>query len=216
MLMVTQLAGFDAGFRTLSTLSQVLSATSAASTITLPGGILASDLIVLLDYATNSSGLPTSVTPVGFTNLTNTPQTGGIRRVMVSAKIADGTEGGTSITGMNGTSQNRKGCLIFRGDAPPATVTGGGGTFEFTLNAPTNQAQNVSGFAVPVVVLAMYASTGSVTTRGMSPAKDGEISQVSNQWYLAWKIYNTSPANTTISQSDDGSNGMFSSFFQAT
>lgn len=215
MLLVNQFSGFASlGRRVLSSLTQIGSATAATSAITLPSGIQQGDLIILLDFATSGS-VPTAVTPTGFTNLQNVSD-GSVRRFMVSYKIADGTESSTSVTGMNGSSQNRKGVLTFRGNTFPVSATGAGGTQETSLNAPATQNQNVSGFTTPLIILAMYASNGSVTTRGFSTTKDGEISQVSNQWYLAWKTYNASPANTALTQSDDGTNTLFSCYVQVT
>ncbi len=210
MLMVTQLCGFMSGLKKLTTLSQVLSSVSTASTITTPASILAGDLIILIDHAVHSSA-PTVVTPSGYTNIVNTLS--GNDRVLVSYKISDGSDSSVSLTGMNGATLNRKAVLVFRGDNAPVVVTGG--TYEVTLSAPTNQVQNVAGFTTPVVVLALWGSTGSITTRGMSPAKDGEVNVASNLSYAGWKIYNASPSSTTVSQTDTGTNRLFSCYFQA-
>lgn len=60
-----------------------------------------------------------------------------------------------------------------------------------------------SGGVSPLIVVASYRTTfNSVDPRSMSPAKDGEIS--SGQFWLAYKIYSSGPADVTVDMEQDG------------
>jgi len=215
MLRLNQLIGFGVAQAVLTSITQALSATSTASTITAPSGIQAGDLIVLLDKAANSFlTAPTAVTPTGFTNASNV--TSAITRQMLSWKKADGTEGGTSITGMNGSANNTKIIYVFRGNIAATTVTPSTVNGQATSAAPTNQNVAASGGTAPLVIVAGYGcASGTIIARGFSPAKDGEIEQASTgDLWLAYKIYNSSPADVTISMGDFGTNFLQSMYIQ--
>jgi hypothetical protein len=199
------------------TLTQVLSATSTASTIAVPGGVIPGDLIVLWDASANASGAPASVVPGGFTNIVENSVggTGGLRCI-ISAKIAVGTEGGTNLTGLNGSVNRPKDLYVFRGSSPLTAFLAVDPASEVTQNNPAAQVVNASGGTPPLIVIAGYycGQTASVDPRSFSPAKDGEINATAYS-YLAYKIYNTSPADVTVDQDDEtGSNQLASCYIQ--
>lgn len=189
----------------ITSLTQVLSATSTASTITQPVGIQAGDLLVLLDMAT-SVGNPTSVTPTGWTTPSGGDLSdGGFDRQMISYKLADGSEGGVSITGMSGGINTQKALYVFRGDKPITSLTISTVNNQITSGDPAAQNVAASGGTAPLVVLGCYgAENSAVTPRTMTPAKDGEING-STFAYLAYKIYNSAPADVTVDKDDDTS-----------
>lgn len=184
--------------------------TSSAQTITGPADIAAGDLLVLYDMAVDSPA-PSAVVPTDFTIVTNVSDS--ILRGIISYKIADGSEASASLTGMNGATQNRKALYVFRGDVAINTVspqsvnqpapTGGD---------PTAQSVTAGSGAVPLVVIAGYGSSGIIDPRTFSTTKDGEINPNTNM-YLAYKIYNSSPANTTIDMADEGVSNNLHSFY---
>jgi hypothetical protein len=186
----------------LTSLSQVLSATSLAATITVPAGVQGGDLLVLLDNALGAT-VPATVIPTGFTSIGNIND-GGQARQILSYKIADGSEASTSITGMDSTSET-KALYVFRGDAPitsasPASVNG-----EATTGNPVSQTVTSGSGLAPLIVIGGYGANVAVSPRTMSPAKDGEINP-STVMYLAYKIYNLSPSDVSVDMDDEGIN----------
>lgn len=191
-------------------IAQVLSATSTGSTINFPGGIQAGDLIVLCDMA-ESGAAPTAVTPSGFSVIAN--NTTGIRRMMLTYKKADGTESG-ALTGMNGSSNNAKVMVIFRGTGAAATITSHDHDgFADGGDPPAQTITSGSGLA-PLVAIAGYGNSSAVTARPFSPAKDGEVGSSGDRCYVAWKIYNTGPSDITVDQTDIGQPFVATCYFQ--
>lgn len=188
---------------------------SSSAAITVPSGVQAGDLLVLQDFALHSGGVPTAVTPTGWTNIVDT--SGTPARLMISYKLADGSEGGTSVTGM-GDASNMKCLYIFRGDAPATLLTASTPNQQNTGSNPSSQTVSASGQTTPLVIIGGYAAVaGTVSPRTFSPAKDGEIEQtsvalLSADTWLAYKIYNSSPANVSVDM-DDESNNYLASFY---
>lgn len=98
-------------------------ATSTSSTIVAPADVRSGDLIVLYDAPSYPSGSPSGTPPTGFTTLASVAFGGWSNGIILSAKVADGTEGGTTITGMNGTTSNAKVLYVFRGNSRINTFT---------------------------------------------------------------------------------------------
>lgn len=77
-----------------------------STTITQPTGVVSGDLLLVFNIAINntSATAPTAVTPSGYTNIYNITRSSAStgQRMTFYYKIADGTESGASITGMNG------------------------------------------------------------------------------------------------------------------
>jgi hypothetical protein len=210
--------GLYGGEDTLTTLTQVLSATAEDSTtIAAPMGIQAGDLILLFDYASASKGDPSLVTPSGFTAVVsdlNSPAAN-----VVSYKIATGSEGGTNITGMvddGSAAFATKLLYVFRGNVPIVSITATDTATQSTSGDPGDQTANASTETPPLIVFGTYGClSAAVDPRSFSPAKDGELSAGhgpgDGEAWLAYKIYNSGPANVTIGMSDEGSFNSLSS-----
>lgn len=170
--------------------------TSNVTTITAPADIQVGDFLILADFAELGDG----AIPAGFTSLKNNVSGTGLRQIL-SGKIADGTEGGTSLSGQ-GSGNNgvrRKVMAVFRPDVPATTFTLGDPHGEVTVTDPADQIVAASAGAGPLIVLAAYGTfDGTVDPRSMSPAKDGEVSDAGSGLYLAWKIYDSAPADVTV------------------
>lgn len=221
MLMVNQLVGFGSAVVAARRLEFLDSATSTAATITCPAGVIAGDLLVLYDVAYRGSGiLPTLVTPTGFTSITNDTGLSNDTRFNTSYKIAIGTEGGTSITGMNALNNNDKMLVAFRPTTPIASVAVGSTAFQKTANDPTAQVVTSAGGTPPLVVFGQYSTwNATLSPRSFTPSKDSEISSISNavrfnNW-LAWKIYNSGLQNVTVDMDDEGVENYLGSFYLA-
>jgi hypothetical protein len=211
MLMVNQLIGFGVGGApALASVSQPASATSTGETIDWPS-VQAGDMAILFDFATNGVGTPPSVTPSGFTNMCDAGAA--TTRGMTSFKRCTGAESG-SLTGMNGTADDRKAMVILRGNVPFATITGADGeNGAIGSGDPSAITVNASSGTPPLLVIGAYRSTGAVDPRTFSTTKDGEVSFHSNAMYIAWKLYLASPADTNIDMDDEGSNNLVQGFY---
>lgn len=188
------------------------SATSTASTIVAPSGIVAGDLLVLYDNAANISGFPTAVIPTGFDSPAIINQTGGSasnRRCIVSKKIANGTEAGATITGMDGTLLDAKILVVFSTNGA-TNSTAFDSVIQITQGDPTIQTIDSSIGSPPLISLGFLRNEGGGGGT-MSPTQDGIVGSGTHQGY--YKIYNSSPADVTFDTGDGGNNNMLMSFY---
>lgn len=195
-------------------LSFVGSNTSTAASVSVSGLVSAGDAIVLFDIAINAGDAPALVTPGGFTNIYSTSSASPGHRIAGCYKIADGTE--TTLTGMAGDLAAAKIATIFRGSSAIAAIAIGDIAAESTNGNPASQTCNASGGATPLIVFGSYDSGGSVDPRTFSPAADAEIA-VFTFFFAKYKIYNSTPQDTTIDMDDEGvANGLASFYMEAT
>lgn len=196
-------------------------ATSSAETITAPADIQAGDLLVLYDrgYGASGSGLPATVVPSGFSVAANTTYSDAVNliyvRQIISCKIADGSEASASLSGMPDAEPGTdpyKILLVFRPDVPAASFAVNDASGEATIGNPAAQTITASGGDGPLVVLGAYStvSGGTVDPRTFTvaavAAKDGEVN-VSTHSYLAWKIYDSAPADVVVDMEDENAGG---------
>jgi Concanavalin A-like lectin/glucanases superfamily len=177
------------------------SATSTASTITIPATAATGDYAVLFDVSTTT----TNTIPSGWTSIVGTTTTG--IRTNVSYKRLLSGDPNTSVTGMAGTT--RKIMLIVKGDTDLLSVSLSTPGSQATTATPTNQTISSTGQVTPTIFFAVYAATGSISTRGWTGGSPTEYSSVSTSGiYVKALTYgqNTTPANATISMSDGGTN----------
>ncbi len=242
MLRVNQLSGFGVriaaipdtvAFQTSST-RETESLVQGSTTLTLPAGIQAGDLIVVLDVVMGNT-VPSAVTPSGFTLALNTSfsNTTSVRSVLLY-KIAAGTESSTNITLMtarvddNGDPPVQGECAVriaavFRGSSAITGVTVASTNAQGTSGNPTAQTVTASGGTPPLIVFGVYEDAvvnngeiaGAVGTRTMSPAKDAEITTASTGVYLAYKIYNETPVDVSVDMNDEGNVNMLQSLYMA-
>lgn len=206
MLTLTNLIGFGAKRGGGPTIIQQASATSVTNSITVPT-VAAGDLIVFANHSTSDPApAPALVTPSGFTNLANVT-TGGARASLFY-KLAAGTESGSSLSGMNGDFYKYIALVTFRRSPAAATATPSSWNSQITDGNPTQQTVSSSGGVVPLVVIGSYGSSGFAVdprtfTVGGSAAKDSELAVSGNALYLAWKIYNSGPADVVVDMDDE-------------
>lgn len=211
---------FAPGFKRPSNSSPLVvafrsSTVSNGSTIAIPSGCVAGDLLVLLDVANAStSTIPSSVTPSGFTNLANLGVTGTTSmRAALWYRLATGSE--TTLTGLNGTGDNSKVLLCFSGgisSVAPSTVNNQG-----TTGNPSNQTVIASSGTPPLIVIGAFGASGSVVTasRAMSPAGTYLEPASGDNASLGYKIYASAPANNTVSMGDTGrTNALISCYIE--
>lgn len=184
------------------------SATSTIATVTVPVGVARGDLLVLFDRAADTAGFSASVVPAGFTSVTDIT-IGTTTRFISSFKIANGTEGGTNITGMNGTNVNAKILLVF---STQGSVSGLalGVSNEVTDLDPAPQTISISNEIAPVVVLG-YIRQQAATTQSFTPTQDGTVTNGVN--YVFYKSFNGNPQNVTFDCGDGGNSNQLYSFY---
>lgn len=195
-----------------TSLTQEGSATSSASTITAPATIQAGDVIFMADKAAGSTSVPATVVPTGFTAIVNT-SSGITERMICSYKIADGSEASASITGMNGNSSNRKAIYVIRANKAAIAVKPKSVNGQITDGNPTLQTVTASTGIPALVIFGVYGTdSAAISPRTFSTIADGEINPATN-FYMAYKIYNSSPANTSIDMDDEGLGNALQSFY---
>lgn len=198
----------------LASLTRVGQVASTGSTVSIPAGVQAGDLLLYGFAAWTGSSNPSYTPPSGWTSLINATM-GENGRIGIAAKRATGSESG-SIGGVFGNAGvDRKVCVLLRPNVPLASVGSAQSVAsQFTTDTPSDQVVTSGAGTPPLLVLALWnAVVGTVSTRGMSPAKDDEYNSSTNL-YLGWKLYPSSPANVTVSMEDEGSNAMGSCYTQ--
>lgn len=197
---------------TLSKFGDGISADS--STVTMPASVQSGDIAVMCDNMRANSPGPTTVVPSGFTQFGSTltvTNVATIAKRVLSYKILDGSEGGSTITGMSGNGA--KSVIVFRSDVAGTWGAPSDVAEDLTNSDPSDQTINVG--ASPLVCLAWYESSAAVSPRSFSPSEDAEITVVSPTSYLKYKIYNSSPSNTTAGMDDEGFYNHLSSCYVA-
>jgi hypothetical protein len=196
------------------------SSSTGSSTVVLPTGIQAGDVIVLLDSKGSVFTSPALVVPAGFTQIatvTGTDGSIGLRNTM-SFKIADGSEGGATITGMAGNVTPQMLVVVFRPDRRVLAIALGDVETVFDNGNPASRVISASAGTPPLILVAGYNAAAAIDPRTFTPAKDGEAANATTQ-YIAWKFYNkgSSPADHTIDMDDESSsNCMITAYLQAT
>ena len=211
---------------TTLTLAFYASASSQASTVTVPAGVTTGDLLVLFDAAyetgvTPYTTFPTAVLPSGFTsilNVTNSYTSGSntynIRRI-VSYFIATSDIGGTSITGMNGGGDEAKALLCSKPSGGIISVTSNGLQYQADTGVTDPAAQTITAASGNVPLVALGFASGSITA---SPAYDGVVSNTSGgiPVYACYKVYNNAPQNVTVNTGSASGAFLASCYFSIT
>lgn len=166
-----------------------------ASQVAVSASALADDLGVMFDYAV---GLPGGGTPSGWTLAATVSGTGGEGRIYVKKLV--GGDIGATVTGLSAGTIRRQTISVYRPDEAFDTISfGSGGGFSGTTDPPD---QTVVASSQPTPVL-VYAGNGTSAAVDMtsSPGFDATINNPGTRLRVGRKIYNTSPANHTISSS---------------
>ena len=154
---------FGGGISAVSTTSVVASATSAAATIVIPTSVRTGDLLVLADAPQFSAANPTVVVPTGFTSLATVGfGASWSSGIVVSAKIADASSAGSTITGMDGNTRDGKVLYVVRGDTD-ITYFSGALTSASLISTAATVSQEASGVGVvsPAITIGAGGSTTS-------------------------------------------------------
>jgi len=167
------------------------SSSSDSATITTPTGIMDGDVAVLVDYSYSGSGIPTAVTPSGYSNKANelhVTAEPNKQRVMVSTKVLTTSDAGVVLTGMAVNTSSRKRLFIFRHvdglssiSASAVTATSGDGS------DPAAAAATYTGLSGSSITLGIVAClfVSSPSSPSFSPTPTGSsVSGPLNVYYL--------------------------------
>ena len=193
----------------VSTLSLVAQGQGQAAAKLIPStGVVAGDLAVIFDTASNGSGDPPAASPAGWTTFCDVVAL--TTRLCFHAKILTAADIGSSPTGLSGTFRSRYVVGVFHPNVPitsfsvnsPQQVMAGGDPAALVTTAG-------SASRFPVLVLAnIYAA--AAPTQTISPAMT-DLTTSSANHVAKYTIYNAggSPANQSIDINDTGLfNGM--------
>ncbi len=207
--MKTGIGLFNASVAVPTSLVFDSSAVAQASTVTIPSGALAGYLAILFDVAINSgASSPADVTPAGWTSaalMAASDAAGDYGRVRVSYRILNGTDHGTVVTGMAGTTIQSKIMLVFRGSPiviPSVTpnsfnsqVANGVDLGPITISAN-------AGIAPLIVVGCIFDENNPPNFSTASPAWDATVADNGTPGIVVlragYKIYNSAPASHSI------------------
>lgn len=208
---------FIAGQKKLTSLLRVGSNSSSdQQTVTLPLDIREGDLIICANQAWNTSSTA-AAPPSGFTSMMTwhlSAVLSGVTRysrTCVSRKIAAGTEGGTTLTGMSLTGSVNPGAalgvVVFRGNKKITSVSaaqdfdGVGTTGGSAISRNVDAADGDEPMLVVSYVQNLGATFSSVNQRLMTPSADDELVFGSNNMALRWLFYgaNETPEDNLLS-----------------
>lgn len=191
-------------WRSSNTIAFFASATSTATTATMPSSIAANDVAILVNGAFDADASPpASVYPSGWTAIGSSVSadlsSGGISgRANVSYKILAGSESGSTITGMNGSNSEYMVILVFR----PSAGTWGTPSSVNAVMADADPAdQTVTVGSAPGLVIGWVVSDGVALDITMNPSQDAFVSAGSPDLRVGYIVYNSGPSNNTVSSS---------------
>jgi len=185
---------------------------SSGSTIDIQSNAQVGDLAILADMATGSSS---AVVPSGWTSLGGTTGTGdgGIAiRLQCSYRILTAGQPGSTITGLNGATRNRKIMAIVRTVLPIAGLTASGWTHDVGGGAQSNKV--LGGSLTPNGIIVGFAlSQGNVSLNlsgGGTRTLEASNNTSATRALVLGYTKNDTPANATLSTSDGGDANGFS------
>lgn len=183
-----------------------------AVTITQPVETRSGDLLLIYNYASNqvSATIPTAVTPSGYTNIFNVGRSTATigQRITGYYKIADGTEGGVSVTGMDSTADYLVIYLV-RWNKAITTVTPTDVETDNTFTATVTKTVATGGSIAPAILFHAHRSFNNVVyyySDGTYELPNYGIFDVRNNATLN-TYYNNPSTNPNISYATSGMMG---------
>ena len=205
------LPGFPAMLGTKKQISFVASSTSSqSSTITIPAGSKAGDLVIFSDFVYEwlADGAAT-----GFTQIDKLFLPTMSRNYCLIARyrvLTSDSEAGTAVTGQTANIDTSKMMFTFRRTAG-SWGTPANKTAQVTQSNPS--AQTVTGTAVPSLVFAHYASSNDISPRTFTPVETASLSVGSQQWHwVHYLIQNAAAASVSVDMDDEGDGNLLLSY----
>jgi len=150
------------------------------------------------------------VNPSGWTAITDY-QSFFNDRYQIHYKLLTSSDPNTVVSGLDGFTGDRKVMLVFSGNIRNITVSSV--SSEINAGDPSSKTTLAGSGTAPLIVLGNvtdgdFSSTPTFSTE--SPAFDDEVGAALR---VGYKIYNSSPADHTIDQTDLGSANWISIFY---
>lgn len=186
------------------TLTFIGSAVSSGATITIPAAALENDIAFLADFYNNGAD---DFIPSGFTSLANGVAEGDAR-LRTSYRVLGSSPGGTSVTGMDGTTDSKV-MLIFRPSIVASSIAIPTWGSEGRSGDPGQQTVSASGQTAPLVVIGVAATSGTPAFNTQSPAFGATVTQ--GGVIVGYTIYNLTPLDQTVDMGDLGSRNVLQS-----
>lgn len=198
----------------VSSMSYLTKATSQAATITIPATAQAGDFAVFFDWNSIASGTPASVVPAGWNSVSNISST--LYRSIISWRIIQTGDPGTSITGMAANAEVWKTILVWRGDVPVTSVTPSTflGEIGDGIN-PALQSIAAAGQPAPVITVAESANSVNNTATFNVGSFTGTQQGPTVQQLIGYRLMNSAPVTHSVDkpQDDNQGNSLQSGYF---
>lgn len=172
------------------------------------------DIAIFAQWSANTSSIPALVVPTGFTNVCNTFTAAFTDefRMAASYKLLDGTEGGTSLSGMTGAANRATTLLVIRLSQPPISVNSAfDGNAQMTDGDPTLQTLDAG--VTPRVVLLWGFQRSDIaggTATGTLVSNATKVTTSSN--IAMYYEVQSSHVSRTFDAADDGNKNFLMSF----
>lgn len=197
---------------------EYLASTGTGTSITIPAVARVGDVCLVFNKAEGpASTTPADVTPSGFTKLATDAVTSGSQpnvRGSVFCKILVDGDPGSSVTGLDGATEEEWIVIVLYGNKRPAGFATNSINEDGRTGNPGVQTISASGETnLPAVAFALYAANNAVNPRTSSVTMNEEQGN-STDLYAKFLIYNDgdTPANTTVDMDDEGSNVLLSGY----
>lgn len=169
-----------------------------------------------------SNPVPTAISaPSGWTEIGTAGgvagSSGDRMRIQAFRRVLASTDGGTTLTGIDGAVSETNAVIVFRGDSGVQVIGDGGFGGEVT-----------SGNPAPVVVSATSATRKSVVVFGVHLSRAGDTKSITfspttfddsivdgdDRLKICWNVFpDDEPEDTTVDTGDSGSGNAFCAFY---
>lgn len=170
------------------------------------------DLFVVFASGDGGFNTPSILTPSGWETAISASNSFTDTAWGIHWKILDSGDNQTYNFVSSGASRY---CLIYKFFTSPTSVVADLIAAEDNSGNPGSQTKTISAITVPLIVFGAFsADTSSSFTTSFSTTEDDSTTAVDGSFrcYFEHKVYNSSPANTTIDMGDEGSINFLASF----
>jgi hypothetical protein len=197
---------------------------SGSTTIAMPAGTAAGDIVFVIDRLAGTGSLTNFRTPLTSNGLSFTEHqttsggfSTGFLGCRISSRVLSSVNFSGTITNLidnTGSTTHRAMAVAFRPSSAitSTTYTERGG--QYTTANPSAQTVTVSSQPAAALAMAIYTSTGTVSPRTSSITMDELVQSGVTTFYAKYKLYadGESRTNFTVDMDDEGTN-LLQSFY---
>lgn len=192
---------------------------SGSASVVVPATVQAGDVLIHANSASSGGAVPASLIPPGFTldidsTITASGSSGRAKRVTLAHKLADGSEAGQTYYGMSSSSASAI-LAVFRSYTGEfGTLSSGDKHAQIGRGSISPQVVSASGQVLPLIVFGVAAASVSGTlSMSQSDATIPPTFASNTYLILGYKIFNSNPANVTLSMTGGDGEKMLGSLF---